>query len=166
MLNHKDFDTIQSVTRKLNYKAANDYNHKQLKNIVKTLNSQEKKIYTKYYFDFNTGKMQALVKNQEENVLRFKKAVKFILIGFVLISIAILSGCSSTVKTEYVELPPVIKKEFVFLKCKVPSELLTTNKIKIEKEKAFEILQKIAQETNDRKRKIEIIKSIECIEEI
>jgi hypothetical protein len=82
------------------------------------------------------------------------------------ILIATITGCSTTTKTEYIELPPVIKKEYVYIKCKVPKELLNTNNIIIEKEKAILILQKIAEETNDRKRKIEAIKSIECIESI
>lgn len=75
-----------------------------------------------------------------------------------------LFGCSSRVKTEYIELPPEIIKEYIYIKCKVSKELLSTNKIEIKKEKAIDVLKKIAEETNDRKRKIEIIKNIECIE--
>ncbi len=74
-----------------------------------------------------------------------------------------ISGCSMTTKTEYVELPPVVQKEYVYIKCNVPAELLEVNDIEIKKEKAIEVLKKIAKETNDRKRKIETIKSIECI---
>lgn len=84
----------------------------------------------------------------------------------IAILITMIAGCSTITKTEYIELPPVIKKEYVYIKCKVPSELLNTNIIVINKEKAILILQKIAEETNDRKRKIEAIKSIECIESI
>lgn len=82
------------------------------------------------------------------------------------ILIATISGCSTTTKTEYIELPPITKKEYVYIKCKVPNELLNTNIIVINKEKAILILKKIAKETNDRKRKIEAIKSIECIESV
>ena len=85
---------------------------------------------------------------------------KFILITILLF----LSGCSTT-KTEYIELDPIIKKEYVFIKCKIPKELLTVNNIEIKKEEAIKILKKIAEETNDRKRKIEAIKKIDCIEE-
>lgn len=84
---------------------------------------------------------------------------------FTLITILLfLAGCSSTTKTEYIELDPIIKKEYVFIKCKIPKELLTVNDIEIKKEEAIKILKKIAEETNDRKRKIEAIKNIECIE--
>jgi uncharacterized lipoprotein YmbA len=82
----------------------------------------------------------------------------------IAILITTLAGCSTTMKTEYIELPPVVKKEYVYIKCKIPAELLTTNDIVINKEKAILILKKIALETNDRKRKIEAIRSIECIE--
>jgi hypothetical protein len=78
----------------------------------------------------------------------------------------LLTGCSSTVKTEYIELDPVIKKEYIYIKCKIPKELLTVNNIEISKEKAIEVLKKIAKETNDRKRKLEAIKNIDCIEGI
>lgn len=81
----------------------------------------------------------------------------------IMISIIMISACSSTTKTEYIELPPVVQKEYVFIECNVPAELLETNDIEIKKEKAIEVLKKIATETNDRKRKIEAIKGIECI---
>lgn len=86
--------------------------------------------------------------------------IKFIF----MLTILFLAGCSSTTKTEYIELDPVIKKEYVFIKCKIPKELLTVNNIEIKKEEAIKILKKIAEETNDRKRKIEAIKKIDCIE--
>lgn len=82
----------------------------------------------------------------------------------LILFLLLLTGCSSTRQIEYIELPPVIKKEYEYIKCKVPNELLSVNDIVIEKEKAIEILKKIAEETNDRKRKIEAIKNIECIE--
>ncbi len=78
------------------------------------------------------------------------------------ILLILLSGCSTT-RTEYVELPPIVQKEYVYLECNVPAELLEVNDIEIKKEKAIEVLKKIAKETNDRKRKIEAIRSIECI---
>lgn len=87
------------------------------------------------------------------------------LISIIMLTL-LLTGCSSTVKTEYIELDPVIKKEYIYIKCKIPKELLTVNNIEISKEKAIEVLKKIAKETNDRKRKLEAIKNIDCIEGI
>jgi len=162
----KEAKLIISISRKFNHKPTTHFDKKQLKNIIKTFSEDEKHIYTKYYFDFSSGKAQDFVLNAEENIKTIKKSLKYFFYSACLFTLLFLmSGCTTT-RTEYIELEPVIKKEFVFLNCKVPSELLTTNEIKIEKEKAFEILQKIAKETNDRKRKIELIKSIECIEEI
>lgn len=85
-------------------------------------------------------------------------------ITITLIILFFLCGCANQVRTEYVELPPKIIKEYIYIKCKVSKDLLNTNEIEIKQEKAIEVLKKIAAETNDRKRKIEIIKNIECIE--
>ncbi len=82
----------------------------------------------------------------------------------IILTALMLTACSSTTRTEYVELEPIIKTEYVYVKCQVPKELLSVNNIVIEKEKAIEILKKIAKETNDRKRKLETINKIECIE--
>lgn len=84
----------------------------------------------------------------------------------IILTTIFLTACSSTTKTEYVELEPIIKTEYVYVKCQVPKELLSVNDIIIEKERAIEILKKIAKETNDRKRKIEAIQKIACIESI
>ena len=82
----------------------------------------------------------------------------------IILTTLMLTACSSTTRTEYVELEPIIKTEYVYIKCKIPKELLTVNDIVINKEKVVEILKKIANETNDRKRKIEAIKKIDCVE--
>jgi len=80
----------------------------------------------------------------------------------ILISIILLSACQSTPEKN---LEPIIKKEFVYIKCKVDEKILTTNKITIsEKDNISEVIKKLIEELNSRKDKLESIKNINCIE--
>lgn len=75
----------------------------------------------------------------------------------------ILAGCSTT-KTEYVELPPKVVKEKVYIDCNVPADLLSKNTIIInEGDSVKQALEKIAKEYNSRGFKLDSIESIDCI---
>ena len=80
----------------------------------------------------------------------------------ILISIFLLAACASKSNQS---LEPIIKKEFIYVKCKVDEKILTTNKIVIsEKDNISEVIKKLIEELNSRKDKLESIKNINCIE--
>lgn len=80
----------------------------------------------------------------------------------ILISIFLLAACASKSNTQ---LEPIIKKEFIYVKCKVDEKILATNKIVIsEKDNISEVIKKLIEELNSRKDKLESIKNINCIE--
>lgn len=82
------------------------------------------------------------------------------LISFFLL---ILTGCSTT-KIEYVELPPKVIKEKIYINCEIPSEFLQKNKVNIDKnDTGKEAIKKIAKEYNERGFKLEAIGNIKCI---
>lgn len=80
----------------------------------------------------------------------------------ILISVILLSACQSTPEKT---LEPIIKKEFVYIKCKVDKDILSTNKIIVkENHEVNEIIKQLIEELNSRKDKLESIKNINCIE--
>lgn len=80
-----------------------------------------------------------------------------------LISIFLLAACAS--KSNNQSLEPIIKKEFIYIKCKVDKDILSTNKIVLkEGQEVNEIIKELIQELNSRKDKLDSIKNIDCIE--
>lgn len=80
----------------------------------------------------------------------------------ILISIFLLAACAS--KSEK-SLEPIIKKEFIYIKCKVDKDILSTNKIVLkEGQEVNEIIKELIEELNSRKDKLDSIKNIDCIE--
>ena len=79
-----------------------------------------------------------------------------------LISIFLLAACASK---SNIQLEPIIKKEFIYIKCKVDKDILSTNKIVLkEGQEVNEIIKELIQELNSRKDKLDSIKNIDCIE--
>lgn len=79
--------------------------------------------------------------------------------------LVVLSGCATTkTKIEYVELPPKVVKEKVYINCEIPAEFLDKNKVNIlPEDTGKEAIRKIAKEYNERGFKLEAIENIECI---
>lgn len=79
--------------------------------------------------------------------------------------VILLSGCATTkTKIEYVELPPKVIKEKVYIDCEIPSEFLKKNKVDIlATDTGKEAIKKIAKEYNERGFKLEAIENIACV---